>query len=77
MEPTTHPPADILFRFLDGRLPRKYGAEIEQHISECGICLAVLERGAFTSPLLATLRKVMPEGESDAPDESGGNSDRT
>ena len=68
LDPTTHPPADTLLRFLDGRLPRRYAAEVERHVSECGVCLTLLERAAFTSPLLATIQKAMrPTGGSEAP----------
>jgi hypothetical protein len=67
LDPISHPPADTLLRFLDGRLSRRHAAEIEGHVSECGVCLNLLERAAFTSPLLATLRKAMhPVNGSDA-----------
>jgi uncharacterized protein YqkB len=41
---TTHPSADRLTDFLNGRLGRELHAEVEAHVADCASCLVVMSR---------------------------------
>ena len=44
IKPVTHPSADRLAAFLNGRLGRDEHGEVERHVADCPSCLVVMGR---------------------------------